>query len=161
MNLLQRNNVRIRSLWLPQHLSDDDTFRTLASLHRNTHVEEVHARMLRGIQGHEGGEAVRDHLLVNRNIKDLDIDQWCIQDQRRRLGPEGATRIAQALFNPLCILKVLKLKECRIGNDGMLALGEALQTNTTLEELNDDGNRINLGEATRRDMTLQRLSLSH
>ena len=79
-------------------------------------------------------QAIRDHLLVNRNIKYLHIN-GC------ELGPEGAACIARALQNNRCILKRLKLQDCRIGSDGFRDAFEVLQTNTTLKELNVNDNR--------------------
>ena len=87
-------------------------------------------------------QAIRDHLLVNRNIKYLHIN-GC------KLGPEGAACIARALQNNRFILKRLKLQDCRIGSDGFRAAFEVLQTNTTLKKLNVDDNNITFGN---RDM---------
>ena len=95
-------NLRIRSFWLrPYGLSDENSRRISASLYGNAHLQELHVR-LTGNHGRQGGEAIRDLLLVNRNIKYLDIFNC-------GLGPEGAACLAEALRDHQSALKRLEL----------------------------------------------------
>ena len=114
----------------------NDQFSEIAeALFDNTTVQSLDLGLAR-IQGRAGGEIVRDLLLNSQSIQKLKIDD------NTRLGSEGAAAIAQGLADDRCVLQELNLAECRIGNDGIRDVCNALRGNVTLVKLNVGGNNI-------------------
>ncbi|KAK7399404.1 hypothetical protein VNO78_10586 [Psophocarpus tetragonolobus] len=56
--------------------------------------------------------------------------------------PEGSNSLFSLLVNPRCCLKVLVLRKCQLGLDGILHIIEALAENSCLEELNLADNSV-------------------
>ena len=58
------------------------------------------------------------------------------------MGPTGAKALADALASGMAVLKTLELQSNSIKDEGAIAIGESLKTNSTLEELDLGNNGI-------------------
>ncbi len=125
----------IQHVRLPDGTSNDDLAPIAESLHENTAVQTLYLTG-RGLDIRDGGEIIRLLLLNNQSITKLNLAF------NRQLGSEGATRLAQAPGNDRCVLKELILCGCRIGNEGMRQLCDALHHNNVLVKLDVGGNAI-------------------
>ena len=129
---LFRVNTVIDNVKLPGLIGNDHFAVVAQGLYNNTMVETLDISF-GGLVGRRGGDTIRDLLLHNGIIVEID---------NRDLGVEGISSLATALADERCKLKTLRLRFCGIGDDGAQVLCNALKRNEVLEHLILDNNPL-------------------
>jgi Leucine Rich repeat len=102
--------------------------RLLSGLHGHTSVSTLTLGLV-GLQGAAGGGHLSALLENNLHLKDLVLID-------NNLGPEGARALQPSLAN--CTLESLTLNDCRLGDDGIATIANALQEIDTIQILSLD-----------------------
>jgi Ran GTPase-activating protein (RanGAP) involved in mRNA processing and transport len=184
---IERSNCSLHKVKLSENLIGHVGARGLAvALARNTSVKEfIFSKNFCGVEGSGFGMC----LSQNSTLETLDLTKNDVNDdscgaivtglhmnvtlKHLRLNGEvvlsnrGAIALGKFLANPKCHLEILDLAGNDIRDEGAIALGEALTTNTSLKTLflqnnsiQDDGGKA-LGLGLKHSQTLQILDVSN